>query len=456
MSLEQILRMPEGKTFELKRDLSSPEPALRTLVAFANSAGGRLIIGIEDATRHIIGVDDPLALERRIANLVADSISPTLLPEIEIVSWRSAHLVVVEVHPSALRPHYLKAVGPERGTYVRLGSTNRQADAALIAELRRSTSQESFDEQPVPELSSEEIDFAAVSQCFSQLRRLRRRDLVSLGFVVEHQGRNVPTMGGIILFGRDRLAHLPDAWIQAACFAGTDRSRFQDRAEYREYPVHAIEAAIAFVERNTRMGTEITQVKRRDLPAVPPAALREALVNAVVHADYAQRGAPIRAAVFDDRVEVENPGILLPGLTIEELREGISRLRNRVLGRVFKELGFIEQWGSGIQRMSAACAAAGLPPPELAEVGLRFRVVLRTVPATAPVTDPVEQEILAFLDTPDGRSTAEVSAQVGLTKRATQHRLARLAERGLAVAIGSGPQDPRRRWFRSGQALLGS
>ena len=79
-------------------------------------------------------------------------------------------------------------------------------------------------------------------------------------------------------------------------------------------------------------------------------ALREAIVDSAVHADYAQRGAPIRVAVFDDRVEIENPGLLPPGLTVEDLRRGVSKLRNRVMGRVFQELGLIEQWGSGIQR----------------------------------------------------------------------------------------------------------
>jgi hypothetical protein len=97
----------------------------------------------------------PKLLERRVANLIADSIQPTLLPEIEIVPWRRMHVLVVQVHPSALRPHHLKAEGVERGTYVRLGSTNRRADAALIAELRRRIDLESYDEQPLPAVDSE-------------------------------------------------------------------------------------------------------------------------------------------------------------------------------------------------------------------------------------------------------------------------------------------------------------
>lgn len=106
-----------------------------------------------------------------------------------------------------------------------------------------------------------------------------------------------------------------------------------DRAELTDYLLTAIKQATLFVERNTQLGMSIDRVRRRDLPAVPPAALREALVNAVVNADYAQRGAPVRVAVFDDRVEVESPGILLPGLTIDDLRKGVSRVRNRVLAR---------------------------------------------------------------------------------------------------------------------------
>lgn len=447
MMLEDILRLPEGKTLEFKRDLSSPKPALSTLVAFANSAGGRLIIGVEDGNKKVVGVERPLDLERRIANLIADSIQPTLLAEIEILPWRRLYVLVVQVHPSPLRPHHLKSEGIERSTYVRLGSTNRRADAALIGELGRRVEIESYDEQPMLATDREAIDFAALSECFAAHRAIRRQDLHTLGLTVRHQHRDVPTIGGIILFGRDKVAHLPDAWIQTGYFVSKDKTQLADQAEFHEYPVRAIEGAIRFVERNTRRGAEFGRVTRRDLPTVPPVALREALVNAVVHTDYSQRGAPIRIAVFADRVEIENPGILLPGLTIEELREGVSRLRNRVIARTFKELGFIEQWGSGIQRMTTACTSAGLPSPEFVEIGLRFRVILRTERIATPIVDEMEQRLLGFVNAPGGRSTAEIAAHINLTVRATQTRLAKLTERGLVVAVGSGPKDPRRKWL---------
>ncbi|HET6630702.1 MAG TPA: ATP-binding protein, partial [Woeseiaceae bacterium] len=140
-----------------------------------------------------------------------------------------------------------------------------------------------------------------------------------------------------------------------------------------------------------------------------------------------------------------------PGLTIGDLREGVSRVRNRVLARVFKELGLIEQWGTGVQRMISACTGAGLPEPELAEAGLRFRVTIRTEPVAAAAFDPVERHIVDYIGAGDGRSTAEIAAHAGLSTRAIQHRLAGLAERGLVVVVGSGPHDPRRRWHVAGK-----
>jgi predicted ArsR family transcriptional regulator len=97
--------------------------------------------------------------------------------------------------------------------------------------------------------------------------------------------------------------------------------------------------------------------------------------------------------------------------------------------------------------MVAACAAAGLPAPEFAELGFRFRVTLRTERVAEPALDRVEDRILAFVRSGAGRSTAEIAKHAGISTRATQHRLAALAERGLIVVVGSGPRDPRRRWF---------
>lgn len=445
--LTALLRRPEGKTLEFKRDLSSPAGVLKTIVAFANTAGGTLLIGVDDETTSVRGIEDPLDVEERLANLVSDRIAPRLVPDVEIVKWRSSHVLAVEIHPSPLRPHHLMREGSERGVYVRVGSTNRHADGQLIAELGRYAKGVAYDEQPMPDLNSEAIDFAAASELFAPVRRLRRSDLETLRLVTVHQGRAVPTVGGVLLFGVDRGRHFPDAWIQAGRFAGSDRSRIADRVEIRVPLAEAVEDAVAFVDRHTLHGAEIGSVRRRERPSVPPVAVREAVVNAVAHADYAQLGAPIRVAIFDDRLEVESPGLLPFGLTIEDLPRGVSKLRNRVIGRVFHELGLIEQWGSGVQRMATACREAGLPPPEFEEIGTRFRVTLSTVSVSDPVLDAIDRTILDDLDSGEGRSTSDLAELIGLSTRATRTRLKGLIGRGLVVEIGTSPQDPKRRYY---------
>jgi predicted HTH transcriptional regulator len=449
MDLLDALRGPEGKTVEFKRDLSSPDGLLRTVVAFANTAGGAIFIGVEDGTRHVRGVAQPVALEERIANLISDSITPHVLPDLEILAYRRTHVVGLQVYPSSSRPHHLKRAGPDRGTYVRVGSTNRRADATLVGEMRRFARGDAFDESPVTAPDSEALDFRLASESFAPVRTLTRRDLKTLGLVTTHQGRTVPTVGGILLFGTDRLRHFPDAWIQAGRFKGGDKATILDHADFRMPLLSAIEFAIDFVERHTTRGASIGRVRRTDRWNLPPAAVREAVINAVAHADYSQRGAPIRVSLFDDRLEVENPGLLPFGLTVEDLHLGISKLRNHVIGRVFHELGLVEQWGSGIQRMIAACGDAGLKPPVLEEIGMRFRVTLYTARVGSARLDVVDAAILDLVRRPSGRGTREIADGIGLTARATRSRLAALVGRGLVREIGTSPQDPKRRYVKA-------
>lgn len=444
-----MLKRPEGKTLEFKRDLSSADGVLRTIVAFANTSGGTVLVGVEDRTRHVRGVAEPLDLEERLANLISDRIVPRLVPELEIIPWRRSHVLAVQVYASPVRPHYLRREGVERGAYVRVGSTNRRADRELLEELRRFARGEAYDEQPMPGLDSEALDFRVASESFAPVRRLRRADLQTLRLVTTHQGRTVPTIGGMLLFGVSREQHFPDAWIQVGRFQGVDKSRILDRAEVHGHLVGAVEEAIAFAEKHAWHGADIGRVRRSERWSVPPVAIREAVINAVVHADYAQRGAPIRLAIFDDRLEVENPGLLPFGLTLEDLPRGISRLRNRVIGRTFHALGLIEQWGSGIQRMMAACHDAGLAPPTLEEIGNRFRVTLWLEQVGAPTLDKTEEAILATLRDGAGRVTSEIAKVIGLTPRATRTRLVGLLERGLVREVGTSPQDPKRRYFIS-------
>jgi ATP-dependent DNA helicase RecG len=454
MNINELLTGTESKTLEFKQDLSSSKGILRTIVAFANTAGGTLIIGVEDKTKYICGVKEPLLLEEKLSNLVNDCITPLLLPEIDVISFRDTYLIAVQVYPSSTRPHYLKKHGLEKGCYIRIGSTDRLVDAIILNELQRVKIQDSFDKTPIPTLSSEEIDFSVISELFMPEKKIKKIDLETMDLVVTHQKKKVPTAGGVILFGENRLKHFPDAWIQAGRFQGINKTHILDAQEITAYPIFAIDEVINFVKKHSmhQIITPGISSKNKSLSSnksqwgIPLAAIRELIINAVVHADYAQQGAPIRLAIFDDRIEIENPGLLPLGLTIEDIKQGLSKLRNRVIGQVFYRLGLIERWGSGIQRVMDTCKEAGFPEPMFEEVGTHFRVTIFTNIVHKSNLHPVDMLILSALKKTRGLSTKEIANIIDKSERATRTRLIHLIEKGFVAEISRSLNDPKRKY----------
>ena len=371
-AIADLITQEECKTLEFKQDASSPKPILKSLVAFANTAGGRLIIGVDDEKRPV-GVENPLDEEERLCSLIADSISPRLVPNIEMVTVNGKTVLIIEVFLSGSRPHWLNAEGPENGVYVRLGSTNRQADRELIAELRRSVDGIAFDEMPMSDLSVDDLDLDAAQQMFGDARTLNEQSLLTLKLLTRDQGRLVPTKGAVLLFGKQRTFHFPDAWIQCGRFFGTRKMDIFDHIEIDESLPKAVDEVMLFLKKHAFRGADLSEVRRKDVWSIPLGILREVIMNAMVHADYSQRGAPIRIVFLDDRIEVESPGILLSGLTIEDMKQGTSRIRNYVIARVFRELRLIEQWGTGVRRIFEEAKELALPEPKIEEIGMRLR-----------------------------------------------------------------------------------
>jgi len=297
----------------------------------------------------------------------------------------------------------------------------------------------------MPKLSRNDLNLKLARDHFSQRPKLGTKELIALKLLTLHGKGYVPTVGAVILFGHDRQHHFADARIQLARFAGTNRATIIDRVELKSDLILAIEETLSFLGRNTTVGMTIEGARRRDRPQYPPAALREVVINAVVHADYSQVGSTIKVAVFDDRIEVENPGLLPFGLTIEEVKLGVSKLRNRVIGRCFHALGLIEQWGSGIQRITQTCAEMGLPPPTFEEFGTCFRATLHaTSGQRAHQPSGTAGLIYELLADGKSRSTASIAKAIGVTSRTTRTHLKRLVDDGLVVEIAQGPTDPRR------------
>ncbi len=205
---------------------------------------------------------------------------------------------------------------------------------------------------------------------------LHKEELKTLRVLVPVQGKLVPTNGGILLFGKKRDFHFPDAWVQCGRFIGTDKVDIFDHIDIHDHLPEAVESIILFLKKHAMRGADFSDIRRKDVWSIPLTMLKEAVINAIVHADYSQKGAPIRVSFFDDRIEIENPGILLPGMTIEDVKTGVSKIRNRVIARVFRELDLIEQWGSGFQRILREALEKGLSEPIIEEIGMRVRVTV--------------------------------------------------------------------------------
>jgi predicted HTH transcriptional regulator len=200
-----------------------------------------------------------------------------------------------------------------------------------------------------------------------------------------------------------------------------------------------VRAAVAFA--NTAGGNIVIGVKDRtkDVEAV-----REAVINAIVHADYSIGGAGTKVAIFDDRIEITNPGLLPFGLTLETALAGVSRLRNRVIGRVFRELGLIEQWGSGLGRIDSACRSAGLAAPRFEELGANFRVTLFGERVKAPAQPEWQSVLLAHLAKEGPITTQEAAKFWGVSIRSARYRLLALVRDGRIAEVGRGRTDPYR------------
>ena len=190
--------------------------------------------------------------------------------------------------------------------------------------------------------------------------------------------------------------------------------------------------------------------------------LREAVINAIVHADYSQKGAPIRVAFFDNRIEIENPGILLPGMTIEDVKQGVSKIRNRVIARVFRELDLIEQWGSGFRRILREAEELGLTDPVIEEIGMRVRVTIffaesHQIQVTEQVTEQVTR-LVHYLKDSD-LSVKEMMSGLGLNHRPTfmYDYLKPAIERGFVeMTQPDSPKSPKQKYrlTRRGKAEL--
>ena len=361
MTIGEILA-GESKNVEFKENL--PEKSIKymkSVVAFANGTGGKIIFGIADKTREVIGFDKEDGFKKMdaIANAVSDSCEPTIIPDITLQTIDGKTVIVVEISEGRQRPYYIKALGKEGGVYVRVAGTTRLADEHMIKELMFEGSNRYFDQALCTGLTIKDEEDVG------------RQQLRSWGILIEREGKDYPSNAYAILTGCGGL-HVA---IQCGVFKGTTKAVFVDRREYTGPLWEQMDETFQFVLRNIHLGATIVGIYRQDVYEIPPDAIRELIINAVVHRSYLDHGT-IQVAVYDNRLEITSPGKLPMGQTMERMKEGYSKIRNEALAHAFSYMNLIEHWGSGIPRIIGKVKKAGLREPEFigGEVDLRINI----------------------------------------------------------------------------------
>lgn len=204
------------------------------------------------------------------------------------------------------------------------------------------------------------------------VKDLTKNQLLSWGLLAEDEDGCIhPTNGYVFLQGKDEFL----SQIQCGMFKGKNRAVFVDKREYTGPLWQQIEDTFQFALRNIHLGARIEGIYRQDIYELPPDSIRELIINAVMNCSFLQNS-HIQVAVYDDRLEITSPGGLLPGMTIERMKEGYSKIRNRALAHAFLYMNMIEAWGSGIPKLMESMREYGLEEPEFIDMGIGLRINL--------------------------------------------------------------------------------
>ena len=351
--IRRFIQQGEGERLEFKEEGALARDLAKAFVAFANRHGGAVLIGVTDRGE-IAGIRDWPSLEEKVRNAALNNCHPAVPIQVERTETPEGMVVVVYVPEGMEKPYRAGNI-----YYVRDGRRSRVATPLELARMLSQSGRFAYDQASVPEARFDDLDGERVERYVLLRRRSPRlagnsrspgEFLQAMGLLTSD---GTPTVAAVLLFASYPQRFLPQATLNAFRFRGheVDNRRIVDR-ERIEGPVEQIiEEGVAFVRRNVRTLAVMEEVYRREVPEYPEGAIREVLVNAVMHRDY-RSPEWVTLRMFDDRMEVENPGGLVGVLSIEELlAHPRSYPRNGLLLRVAQDLGLVEMVASGIQRI---------------------------------------------------------------------------------------------------------
>lgn len=352
--LRILLQEGEGTTLEFKESLSAS--LAREMVAFANTIGGRILLGVRD-DGSVAGLNDSNTLRARVQDMARNCDPP-----FKVVVEPVGRVVVVHVHASDAKP-----VQCSEGFFWRQGAVTQKLARNEIRDFFRTEGAIRFDLAPCRRFrypqDFDRAKYAAWLKLSGITGRPRTEDvLVNIEAAERAGGKLLFRNAGVLFFAKSIRHFFNQAYITCLLAKGTDKVHILDRKDLDGGVVADIEDALRFIERNTRLAYRIEALKRENIPEYPMKALREAITNAVMHRDWFVEGANVFVEIYTDRVEVVSPGGLPKGMTLADLGTKSVR-RNALIADLLHRIGFIEKAGTGVKRIRDEARKGGYPEP---------------------------------------------------------------------------------------------
>lgn len=370
--LLEIIRNGESSGVEFKRDDVHPQSLAKEIASLANLEGGYILIGVEDdgTVTELIHPD----IEEWVMNICSNDIHPPIIPYFEIVLWEGDKKIgVITIPEDSPDKPYKARQGSRWVTFVRIGSTSREATREQEQRLYQASGIFRYDIKPVPGSSLKDLD---MNRLINYFRDIREQDcpeqeeteqwmtlLINTEIMVESRGKAIPTVGGILLFGKNPNRYLPQAGISAVAYKGQEKDYNTNERDVIKGPVVAlfnkdkeivdtglVERAIDFVRRNTGSKSYLVEGRRIDRPDYPEEVIRETIVNAIAHRDYTISGTDVELSIYGDRLEVISPGRLPNTVTVERMKAGCRVTRNELIKEVLRDYHYVEATGLGVPR----------------------------------------------------------------------------------------------------------
>ncbi|MBI4527345.1 MAG: putative DNA binding domain-containing protein [Deltaproteobacteria bacterium] len=404
--LLETIENGENSRVEFKRDDAHPDSLAKEMAALLNLEGGAILLGVEDDGR-ISGITRSREeAERWVMNLARHNLQPELIPVWSSVAMDDGKVVgIVELPADSPGKPYKARRGGAWITYVRVGSTSREATREEEGRLYQAARLVRYDIKPVPDTGFDSLDINRLENYFRDIIKRQVPDradtegwqllLLNTDLLAALDATIYASVAGLLLFGQNPNRRLPQAGVTAVVFPETKKdyntvdeerirgplvSLFSKHGRAVERGV--IDRTVEFVARNMGTVAWLEGARRRRKKALPLDAVREAVVNAVAHRDYAREGTDIEVSLYRDRLEVISPGRLPNGVTVEKMKEGVVRVaRNELLKEILRDYGYVEHYGMGVRnRIIQSMKAHNSTEPDLVEEEDRFIVRLWKAP----------------------------------------------------------------------------